>query len=577
MSDDEYGKGPVSRPAGIVAKAAGALAVIPQLRPFAMATQIAASAVSAVATMFGYSRPVTLSDVQPYRPTYLGNVANTNATDSATKLSLDCKQELSVDPRTVGLDGSDQMDIKSIAARESYFHTFPWQVVDATEDLLFETAVHPMMFDTNSAEVHMTACCYAAVPFRYWRGRMKFRFQIVASAFHKGRLKVVYEPRFVASNEYNTNYTEVIDLAHQRDFTVEIGWGNEHAALRTVNPVSSAPLYADGTLGITSGATYNGILSVYVVNELTVPNSVANNDIEINCFASLCDAEFFDPSGEYLDDISMFEPQMGESPDGTNTDEEDVPMQEEPTSTMAPMPEHEMYLKVFGGEPVTSLRQLLKRYTYLGCYPKESSSREYWYVQAPNFPFYRGYAPNAIHEAATPVDPTPYTYCHTTLLNYFAPAFTGWKGAIRYKYLREGGNSGETDPISIVRRSTLGTYFVGSTNTLDTTTTVSARAAQNKAWLVGTWPGSQHTTSTGNPCLEAEMPFYSNLRFYPAKKSDYTGDSSFNKTHFVLTKWDSLSSQTPMVHSHVATGEDFSLFFFTGMPRVWLQSDPTAS
>merc|ERR1711881_122584 len=55
---DEYGTGPISRPAGVVAKAAGALSNIPGIGMYARATEMAASTVSSIATMFGYSRPV---------------------------------------------------------------------------------------------------------------------------------------------------------------------------------------------------------------------------------------------------------------------------------------------------------------------------------------------------------------------------------------------------------------------------------------------------------------------------------------------------------------------------------------
>ena len=146
QATDEYGTGPISRPAGIVAKAAGALSKVPGIGMYALATQMAASTVSGIASMFGYSRPITLADIQPYKPTYLGNMANTNVPDTSQKLTLDAKQELTVDPRVMGLGSTDEMTIKSIAQRESFLTQFGWAVSDSAETLLWNSEVSPVLW-----------------------------------------------------------------------------------------------------------------------------------------------------------------------------------------------------------------------------------------------------------------------------------------------------------------------------------------------------------------------------------------------------------------------------------------------
>lgn len=143
---DEYGTGPVSRPAGFIAKVAGALSSIAPIAPYAKATQLAASTVSSVATMFGFSRPVVLADIQPYKPTLVGNWANTNMPDSSTKLTLDAKQELTIDPRVMGLGSADEMAFKAIATRESFLTNFGWEVAATTESLLWNSEVCPVIW-----------------------------------------------------------------------------------------------------------------------------------------------------------------------------------------------------------------------------------------------------------------------------------------------------------------------------------------------------------------------------------------------------------------------------------------------
>jgi hypothetical protein len=176
-ADDEYGTGPVSRPAGIVAKIAGKLTSVPYIGMYARATEIAAGAVSTVATMFGYSRPIVLEDIRPYKPTYLGNMANTNVPDSCQKLTLDVKQETTIDPRVMGLGDTDELVISSIAQRPSYLTQFGWTIAAPSETLLWNTEVSPVVWSTRpDGSLSFPACVFAALPFGRWRGSMKYRF-----------------------------------------------------------------------------------------------------------------------------------------------------------------------------------------------------------------------------------------------------------------------------------------------------------------------------------------------------------------------------------------------------------------
>jgi hypothetical protein len=118
-----------------------------------------------------------------------------------------------------------------------------------------------------------------------------------------------------------------------------------------------------------------------VVNDLTVPNSTANNDIEVNVFVSAGDDfEVFDPDSRDIEDLVWFRPQMGEvfspqmaevagqpmnQPDADFTKREDEPMKDQPSQVMAPtLSDQDHTICVYYGDPVTSFRQCLKRYNY---------------------------------------------------------------------------------------------------------------------------------------------------------------------------------------------------------------------
>lgn len=603
QAKDEYGTGPISRPAGIVAKAAGALSNIPGIGIYARATAMAANATSGIASMFGYSRPVELANIVPYKPTLLGNMVNTNVPDTSQKLTLDVKQELTVDPRVMGLGSTDEMTIKSIAQRESFLTQFGWAVSDSAETLLWNSEVSPVLWNELAGtrdELHMPACCFATLPFKRWRGTVKFRFQIVASSFHKGRLKITYDPSYPLTNEYNTNYTYIIDLAKERDFTIDIGWGNEKSIINHRSPLQNSLPYGTTALADPSSSA-NGIISVYVVNDLTVPNSTANNDIEVNVFVSVGDDfEVFDPDSRYIEDLVWFQPQMGEvftpqmaeadqsmnQPDADLTKREDEPMKPEPSQTMAPtLSDHDHTSCVYFADPITSFRQCLKRYNYHTaiCSAGAITSPTLLNLRNSNFPYYRGYAPGAVHETIVPTAGTPYNYCKMTLLNYITPAFTCWRGGIRWKYFRTGGTTNDTSLMMVARDAS----FTGNYEQLETTMLTQGgggqfdRVRQNEILLPHTWDGAVVTSTRQNPVVEAEIPFYSNLRFLPAKHANLTGSGvGFQNFHWLSTIWEAAATDVAAIHSYVSVGEDFNLGFFTGAPvayRTPQESEPASS
>lgn len=623
---DEYGTGPISRPAGVVAKAAGALSNIPGIGMYARATEMAASTVSSIATMFGYSRPVELANIQPYKPTYVGNMANTNIPDTSQKLTLDVKQELTIDPRVMGLGSVDEMSIKSIAQRESLLTQFGWKVDDPVEGLLFMSEVSPVLWNTiessistSQTEIHMPACCFAALPFRQWRGTMKFRFQIVASAFHKGRLKIVYDPSYPLTNEYNTNYTYIIDLAKERDFTVDIGWGSERGLLNHRNPLQDSipyrPRYSDTTvtpLPSSPGAYANGIISVYVVNELTVPNSTVNNDIAVNVFISAGDDfEVFDPNSRIIEDMvwarpvnasalansreeEIFTPQMDmNQPDSDLTKREDEPMKQQSSVTMAPILSDKDHTScVYYGDPITSFRQCLKRYNYHSAVTNISSPSAgnagpvLINLRNSNFPYYRGYMPGAVHTTSVPTAGTPYNYCKMTLLNYLTPAFTGRRGGLRWKYFQTQSSidthTRGANLMMVTRDAEPESGYIQ----LETFLKVGTFAPNDRIRLLETviphsWDGAVATSTMHNPVVEAELPYYTNVRFSPAKQADMTSSAGvWRKYHWLTAVADTRDSDLFAIHCFVSVAEDFNLAFFTGAPvayRVPQDSEPLAS
>jgi len=309
----------IDRPSALassIAKTAGRLENIPAIGPYMRSTSAVAQGVADVAKHFGYSRPIETDPPKGMKPQYCGVLANTNVPDTSNKLSVDVKQELTIDPRVVGLSDKDELNIKHLAMKESYLTTFQWLTSNTPENRLFNCVVTPLLYDvaaTSSVEIHLTPMAFATIPFKYWRGSLNYRFQFACSNYHKGRVRIVYEPANVVNNEYNVVYSHIVDLAVEQDFTLRIGWGSKWPFLQSSAVDNIQTHFSKTDPVISNDVFHNGVVSVYVLNTLTTPNSVVDNDIGVNVYVSASDDfEVAVPNGGH--NAFSFFPQGGPEP-----------------------------------------------------------------------------------------------------------------------------------------------------------------------------------------------------------------------------------------------------------------------
>lgn len=235
-----------------------------------------------------------------------------DAEDTVNKLSLKKDQKVSTDPAIVGLGSVDETNIVSIASTESLLSGFVWPQVNQAESLLYNIRVTPAHFNKSFAggiaRLHFAACCGAVLPFKYWNGTFKIRLQIVASAFHRGRLAIVYDPvKTSLVREDNAAYTQIVDIATCRDVTFSVGPNQDRTMLTYGLPDIIPPtgaLYTDnfGTSPLIDYEMGNGTIAIYVLNELTTsaPSATIDNDIQVLVHVSMGDDfQVFVPSGNY--------------------------------------------------------------------------------------------------------------------------------------------------------------------------------------------------------------------------------------------------------------------------------------
>jgi len=539
------GTATISGTASAFSNAFGALKNVPIIGPFATAGSIAASSISDVAKIFGYSRPVQMSDTFRYQPQPTSNTAATVGAFTGERLAVDPLNEVTLDPRVGNMPSEDELTLTSIASRESYLTTVVWTKDDQPitgSATLFRCAVTPCLHSLsvnslNSQHLYQpTAMAFAAQPFEYWRGTMKVKFQVVASQYHRGRLAMFYEPNsshqalFAQTGEnidYNARFVEVFDLQELDGTCVEIPWASSRPFLKTIDPNDTFQntnnnLYApagDGTAGgyiLNTGvdAQYfsNGYFELRVVNQLT---SAINDPppIEINIFVSMEDLEVGQPRAFTAGTInraplivpSLFEKESKETVVGDFKQDVDRVCH----YLVDEQDENEAF-KVFFGENIRSFRPLLKRFNAIAYTESTQVNTSTLTMNIPMYP--KGWL----------VEPTgPYSPSNTVfrpllypLFEYLRYAFIGMRGSARFTASIQEGSG---------LHSSVGALGIGNTNLNSSTPTRS----ENEVWknaitsTAGVFVGNYDT----NAMIAGEIPYYTNNRFWLAFNP--AGDTSF--------------------------------------------------
>lgn len=575
--EDEYAHtGPVSNTASAIASAAKALVTLPVIGPYARATQLAAGGAAKLAGMMGFSRPPEIAPLTGMRTTYVSSLAPGDAGDNVQKLTVDSKQELTVDPSIIGIDLPDELSVAGIAARESYLTSFTWATTKVAGDLLWNARVNPMLNQKVASVYYFPACAFATIPFEYWRGKMRFRFQIVASAYHKGRLRLVWDPLYVQTLESNIQYTDIIDISTQRDVTVEVDWGQSRHYLPVISASVGSGSHTTAAIG-TADASSNGVLGVYVFNDLATPNSTINNDIQINVFVSMVDQQVAAPvdftgfTNSYSATV-----QAGEEDTAMETGNEPGCGSATSMITMGSAVGDSNEFAVYFGERVSSFRELLHRYNFYGSLATNNATPTapaLWKVVLPQVPIPYGY--NSFSWHTTTVGAKKFNYVSTTLLQYLMPAFACVRGSQRAKFVVGASSADAITAVSALRVAT-GALTLGG---VPTTLPVTSQSNYGRATLANRSNlnvGGALTPSGKQPVLEVEFPYQKAVRFDEARIVDVSSTAA-TSPYLVKFSLNTLLSATNVpvtLDYYTSIGEDFQLFWFQGCPPLTALGPP---
>lgn len=582
MQSDEYEEdGIISAPATRIADAASYFENIPIIGPFAVATRIGASAVAGIARLFGYTNVPIISDTMPYQPNFVPNMASSEIGFPIQKLTLDPKNELSVDPRIIGLqNGEDEMVISTLGKLESYLTTATWTEANLEDYMLFSTRVNPRMYDNDGAtqsRLFMTPCCWLSNAFNNWRGDMVYKIHVVCSKYHKGRLRISYDPTGYAAQSIintasstNVVHTTIMDIGETHTCYLRIPYQARQQFLQ----VRPSLLNADEGWAVNAAGTFsadkaydNGTLTVRVLNVLTAPIAATTVKVLISCYCEnleLANPTEISLSNQYM---SYFYPQSEEIVEGAMYETMGV------GSTVA----DNQYVVHFG-ENILSLRQLLRRMEYHSTKyftAGVANSVNIKYITMYKIPASPGFDPQGPETATKLVGAgnAPYNFAKMTMLSYFLPAFVAYRGSTNCTITPVHAPT-TVGTLRAWRDNVAGgAISYGNVDTAAATVSTIARANvyNRSAGAAGMSLGVVGLQQS----LSFTLPSYTASKFYYANATGGSLGSSIDGSLYDKVNIHGVvynSTATTSWDINYGAGTDFSLYYFLNVPTVFIYS-----
>jgi hypothetical protein len=578
QSADEYGDGIVSGPASTIAVIADAFSNTPVIGRFAKATEIGATATSAIAKLFGFTNVPVIDNVHAFQNSNLPHLASAQIGTAVQKLTYDPKCELSVDPSIHGVDEDDALNINKICSHESLLATIPWTTSDLTDENLFNARVNPILCSSlpiaGGTRVAHTPASYIGRLFQYWRGDIVFRFQIVCSQYHKGRIRITYDPAGridIDPDTQNIAYTTIVDVGVDNDTTITVPYHQAASFLRVAavadNWNSGDPLAPDEN-------TFNGLISVRVLNALTAPVAIA--PVRILVYVQMGD------NFEYAVPMSGAAGIIPPSIYSVQSKDEVDPVF---TVMGPPTKSHPKRFLMNFGESMVSLRTLLHRST-------KSESTPFVNLATNTYMRYRqlygrmpsmyGYDYNGLNLAAGQLGGTAQmNFVHDHPLPYITAMFKGYRGSINLHLNVNGSDYTGIDELIVSRHGdgrNLSDRVGGFTDSLGLGPVFSARMRFLNCVGSTTGAGGLALTSTrNNNSLSVSMPDFNRYNFnlfspHTINLGSIKDDSDTNTyatTILFSPTTDAIRDSSKLTLSkYVSAGVDYMPLFFLCAPTL---------
>ena len=209
----------IAKDVGKVAEFLHAIEDVPVLSTIVKPAAWASDAAASFLKFCGYSKLQSTNTPQFLKQSVTKFMPNYDGVDMSHCLGFEAANAIELMPM-VGND-VDEMALAHIVRTPCYFSSFAWSSSQASGTELFDAFVTPNYFKKPitgfpTTPSHLT---YVSSLFAYWRGSIDFKFKLVKTKFHSGRLRVYFQPgttSFFGTNN-NYNYSQVIDIRSENE------------------------------------------------------------------------------------------------------------------------------------------------------------------------------------------------------------------------------------------------------------------------------------------------------------------------------------------------------------------------
>jgi hypothetical protein len=549
-------EGTISKPLMQVSRVAAMLGSVPFIGELATPVSMIAGGLSSVAAWLGYSRPVILEESRPClnltydQPSYMEGRA------AVTKLTADPKQAVSFTAEAATVGSDDDMLIANIVRRFGLMRTVLWTPTGIIDNNVIPVGPAESSDYSTLGWDQLAPVGWVASRFHYWSGSLVYKFEIVASGFHRGTLGVTWvpyndNPAAVPLEYVNQFITKIVDITETKEFEFVVPFASHYPNIDV--------------------AQRNGTLRVYEINPLRAPGSTSNVSINVYVAAGK-DFELYRPmhrpeyaGGTYIFPNAVQGPAdiVGETGSSVTVSEVAQPV----TSGRE---------KIYFGESFTSIKQLCNRHSlaFSGTVLNSANSNAtfFEFQQYPVLPY--------------ELDSRDYgsTVISASYAAWFAPGFLAMRGGFRFKYVPRAprfvntpwtaSSVGAAVPAQMnvqafTTQTSAGAYFTAT----DVPTLALGNALDEFMQQTGSGTALETTWIHGG--LEFEVPYILPVRFINPRKiaPRYHGSTG----EYVCVTHDKYASDASVPFDlWTSVADDFSLHYFMFVPEYRLANQNPA-
>lgn len=592
-SEYEETDGVVSGPATAVANVAAKLTDVPYIGSLAMATSIGASAVAGVAKLFGYSNPPIVSDVMPFTQKTFHAFANVETRFPLDKLSIDPKNEVTISSKVAGIEEDDPLAFSNLITRDSFLQGTLYANSQSEETLIWSCLVSPGLVVSQSSGggsyFTVTPVSYVSRMFRFWRGSLIYKFRIIKSKYHKGRLTITWDPNKNITTDIDSDsacFTRIVDLEMEDEVEISVPY-------RATTPYLEVDINSQFSNGAAPSYSYsdtnhNGCLTVRVQNVLTGP--AVSPEIDILVYMRAGDDFVFSVPKE----ISVLNTTRDPAGVIQSSAVEDIAQKASKLDSNIAI--------LTTGESFGSLRPLLHRTSLshvLGLLNATTGSIGNVLVNAGlwRVPIGVGRSTMAYTDTGDAI-PYQFSYSFNHPIDWVLEMFLGYRGSVNLavNVAAKSRSAYEVNSLTLSRWYASPLIGAPPTRSIAKTTTPfiqSISAARDAITVSGGLTaansgqnGSSVTAPIGQPGLAVNIPQYSKLRFYTAFHTNRSMDVSegvkfYDEAKLTVglsnTSTPSTANPWPRADVYYSAGVDFQPLFFMCTPRIFdVGTVPTA-